>query len=62
MPIVPNEKASEPWSALDLVDLQSGLAFGTPINEIADFLTRDVEEVRRKAAALTEHGRSGQPK
>jgi hypothetical protein len=37
---------------MDVVDLQSGLAFGTSMEEIADFLTRDVEEVREKAAAF----------
>jgi hypothetical protein len=52
MPTVPAEEAVEPWSELDLVDLQSGLVFGTPIEEIADFLVREVEDVRRKAAAL----------
>jgi hypothetical protein len=52
MPTVPTEEAIEPWSELDLVDLQSGLAFGTPIEDIADFLVREVEDVRRKAAAL----------
>jgi hypothetical protein len=47
-----SDKAIEPWSKMDIVDLQSGLAFGTSIEAIADFLTRDVEEVREKAASL----------
>jgi hypothetical protein len=46
------EKIGEPLSKMDVVDLQSGLAFGTSIQAIANFLTRDVEEVRKKAASL----------
>jgi hypothetical protein len=46
------EKIGEPLSKMDVVDLQSGLAFGTSIEAIANFLTRDVEEVRKKAASL----------
>jgi hypothetical protein len=42
----------EPWSEMDVVDLQIGLTFGTSIEEIAEFLTRGVEEVREKAASL----------
>ena len=52
MPIALNDAAREPWSEIDLVDLQSGVAFGAPVKEIADFLVRDVEEVRQKIAAL----------
>jgi hypothetical protein len=37
---------------MEVVDLQSGLTFGTPIEAIANFLTRDIEEVRKKAASL----------
>jgi hypothetical protein len=53
MPIVRSHAAGEPWSDMDLVDLQSGVTFGTPVKEIADFLERDVEDVRRKIAALS---------
>jgi hypothetical protein len=38
-----------------LFGLDSGLAFGGDIEEIANFLGREVEEVRRKAS---ERGRS----
>jgi hypothetical protein len=41
---------TEPWSEDDLFGLDSGLAFGGDIEEIANFLGRDVEEVRRKAS------------
>ena len=41
---------AERWSEDDLFGLDSGLAFGGNIEEIANFLGREVEEVRRKAA------------
>ena len=40
---------AEPWSEDDLFSLDSGLAFGGDIEDIANFLGREVEEVRRKA-------------
>ena len=52
MATLSREKTGEPWSKIDVIDLQSGLAFGTSIEAIADFLTRDIEEVRKKAASL----------
>jgi hypothetical protein len=52
MATAPREKTGEPWSKMEVVDLQSGLTFGTPIEAIANFLTRDIEEVRKKAASL----------
>jgi hypothetical protein len=39
----------DPWSEDDLFCLDSGLAFGGDIEDIANFLGREVEEVRRKA-------------
>ena len=39
-----------PWPAIDLAELRYGLAFGASVEEIADFLQRDVEDVRHKAA------------
>jgi hypothetical protein len=38
------------WSENDLFDLESALAFAGSIEEIAIFLGRDVQEVRRKAS------------
>jgi hypothetical protein len=35
---------------MDLSDLKDGLRLGTPIEELADFLCRDIDEVRAKAA------------
>jgi hypothetical protein len=43
---------AKPWSAVELKDLEHGLRLGVSIAVIADFIERDVEEVRRKAAAL----------
>jgi hypothetical protein len=41
---------ARPWPAIDLAELKFGLAFGSSVEEIADFLQRDVEDVRHKAA------------
>jgi hypothetical protein len=41
---------ARPSPAIDLAELQFGLAFGSSAEEIADFLQRDVEDVRHKAA------------
>jgi hypothetical protein len=41
-----------PWSPLELNDLEHGLRIGVSIEVIADFITRDVEEVRQKANEL----------
>ncbi len=38
-----------PWPAIDLAELRFGLAFGSSVEEIADFLRRDVDDVRHKA-------------
>jgi hypothetical protein len=40
-----------PWPAIDLVELRFGIAFGSSAEELADFLHRNVEDVRRKWAA-----------
>jgi hypothetical protein len=43
---------ARPWSAVEVKDLKHGLRLGVSIEVIADFIERDVEEVRQKAAAL----------
>jgi hypothetical protein len=48
----PNINECEPWSRMDLCDLTNGLARGTPVAEIADFLCRSEKEVREKIAEL----------
>jgi len=40
----------KPWSEDDLFDLESALAWGGNIKDIADFLSREVGEVRQKAS------------
>ena len=40
-----------PWPASDLAELRFGIAFGSSVEELADFLQRDVEDVRQKWAA-----------
>jgi hypothetical protein len=40
------------WSAMELDDLERGLRLGVSIQVIADFIMRDVDEVRRKALEL----------
>lgn len=46
----PNINSGKPWSELDLQDLRYCLAAGEPVADIADFLCRNVDEVRAKIA------------
>jgi len=39
---------ARPWPAIDVADLRYGLAFGSSVEEIADFLQRDVDDVRHQ--------------
>jgi hypothetical protein len=48
----PNINTGKPWSPLDLQDLRYCLAAGEPVDDIADFLCRNVDEVRAKTAEL----------
>ena len=40
------------WSEIELSDVHRGLRIGVSIEIIADFIHRDVEEVRQKAHEL----------
>jgi hypothetical protein len=40
-----------PWPAIDLAELRFGIAFGSSVEELADFLQRDVEDIKQKWAA-----------
>jgi hypothetical protein len=40
-----------PWPAIDLAELRFGIEFGSSAEELADFLQRDVEDVKQKWAA-----------
>jgi hypothetical protein len=44
-----NRHQPRPWPALDLAELRYGIAFGSSVAEIAEFLQRDVEDVRAEA-------------
>jgi hypothetical protein len=48
-----NADKDRPWRGADLAELRHGLRAGTSIEEIAEFLQRDVEDVRKKAASQT---------
>jgi hypothetical protein len=39
---------TRPWPAIDVAELRYGLAFGSSVEEIADFLQRDVDDVRHQ--------------
>ena len=43
-------RCERPWPAIDLAELRYCLAFGSSVEEMADFLHRDVEDVRHKIA------------
>jgi hypothetical protein len=43
-----------PWPAIDLVELRYCLAFGSSVEEMADLLHRDVEDVRHKTVETQE--------
>jgi hypothetical protein len=45
-------KLDKPWSATELGDLERALRLGVSIEVIADFITRDADEVWRKADEL----------
>ncbi len=49
---VPPLNRGLPWSADDLADLEQLRRERAPISHIAEYLRRDVEEVRAKLAAL----------
>jgi hypothetical protein len=42
-----------PWPAIDVAELRYALAFGSSVEEIADFLQRDVDDVRHCAGVLS---------
>jgi hypothetical protein len=46
-------QTSRPWSVTELHDLTHGLRLGVSIEVIADFIERDIDDVRQAAA---EHG------
>ena len=49
---MPNINSGKPWSEMGLDDLANCLKLGEPVEQIADFLCRDIEEVEAKVAEL----------
>ena len=47
-----NRHQPRPWPALDPAELRYGIAFGSSVAKIAEFLQRDVEDVRAEARSL----------
>jgi hypothetical protein len=47
-----NRNGDDPWSETDLADLQNELELGATVEEIADFLSRDADEVKAKIDEL----------
>jgi hypothetical protein len=45
-----------PWPAIDVAELRFGLAFGASVEELADFLLRDVEDVRHQVDVEANRG------
>lgn len=50
-----------PWPAIDLAELKYRLAFGSSVEEIADLLRRDVEDVRHKIGVEAQRAASQRP-
>ena len=47
-------RCERPWPAIDLAELRYCLAFGSSVEEMADFLHRDVEDIRHQIAVETQ--------
>ena len=44
--------SGEPWSEMDIADLANSLGYGDTFTQVASFLCRDEDEVRKKAKEL----------
>jgi hypothetical protein len=47
-----NANADKLWSEMDLIDLLNSLACGRTLAEIAEYLSRNLEEIEGKAREL----------
>jgi hypothetical protein len=47
-----NANSGEPWSEMDVWELENSMEYGRSFAEVAGFLYRDEDEVRQKAKAL----------
>jgi hypothetical protein len=45
-----------PWPAIDVAEIRYGLAFGSSVEEIANFLQRDVDDVRHQIEVQVSRG------
>jgi hypothetical protein len=48
--------SGQPWSEMSIADLEQALRIGEPIEQIATFLCRDVDEVRKLPPCQTTWG------
>ena len=48
----PNANRGKEWSGTEIMDLQNCIKIGMPETEIAQFLSRTLPEVRKKASEL----------
>jgi hypothetical protein len=51
-------RCERPWPAIDLAELRYCLAFGSSLEEMADFLHRDVEDVRHQISVEAQRAES----
>jgi hypothetical protein len=51
-------RCERPWPAVDLAELRYCLAFGASVEEITDFLHRDVEDVRHQISVEAQRAES----
>jgi hypothetical protein len=54
-------RCERPWPAIDLAELRYCLAFGSSVEEMADFLHRDVEDVRHQIVVEAQRVASQRP-
>ena len=47
---------ARPWPAIDVAELRYGLAYGSSVEEIANFLQRDVDDVRHQIEVQVSRG------
>ena len=51
-----NSQHARPWPAIDVAELRYGLAYGSSVKEIANFLQRDVDDVRHQIEVQVSRG------
>ena len=47
---------ARPWPVIDVAELRYGLAYGSSVKEIANFLQRDVDDVRHQIEVQVSRG------